>query len=363
MVPHGSTTSDVQSKNMIRHFYNKYSDTQKVSFWVVVSNIVLVVFTFGFGVLIQDSMLRSNQKINTAIARYDYGSRVFPIVKSIYSTSGNKILFEFEKWDNINDREEQIDSLYNIYINNKEIYSTFCDTLVHAMGTMRYYFPDYEQEIAFNNTKILMINNLLKYFDSLKNRRQDTDSINLVLLRDINEDPELWIYGIGPDLELNNMMNKLLSSADQEVENSRSLEDSTLIRIPELYKPLVDFNNQGIVNGEKYLILNLNKAVFENIKMLNEISHPEIKDSWSDFREFFTWHWLVFGFAIIFSIGCSIVFVVKIFPRRINRNHTTEEYKNLEEIIHRQTQILQHYEFILSQKKSSEKKGNSEAQG
>ena len=341
---------------MLKHFYNKYSDDQKVSFWVVVSNIVLVIFTFGFGILIQDSMLRSNQKVNAAIARYDYGSRVFPMVKSIYSEYGSEILCEFNKWKEVSDNVAQTDSLYNIYLNNKEIYSHFCDTLVHTMGSLKYYFPEYEREISINNTQILMCNGLLKYFDSLKNRSQDADSISNVLLYNINKSPDLWIYGNGHDSQLNDSIEKLISLNKEQINGEISLEDSTLSLIPELYEPLVDLNNQNIVNQEIELIKNLNRSILSNIIIFNKISRPESNDSWSHIKEFFTWHWLVFILVILLSIVGAIFFAVVIFPRRINRNHTSEEYRKLEKTISQQKEMLHLYEHLLSIKKDMETK-------
>lgn len=343
---------------MIKQFYNRYSDEQKVSFWSVVSNIFLVIFTFGFGILIQDSMLRSNQKISNAIVRYDYGSRLFPSVKSIYSENGTTILFELQKWENMKDKENSKDSLYEIYRNNREEYLAFTDTVVHVLGTLKYYFPDYKKYIADNNTKIITINNLLHYLHSVKNRVQIPDAEIPSLLESFSIDPDLWIYGGGADLEILASEKDLIKSVNYEIAKDKPLEDSIAVLVPELHQPFVDWKNNDIVAGEHKLIVKLNEALLSNLMIFEKINNPDENGPISNFNDFFTWQWLVFIVAIVMGIVISIFFTTIIFPRKLNRNHSSSEYKRLEEMIERKNRLITQYESLLSsQKGNSEKKG------
>lgn len=337
---------------MIKTFYNKYTDDQRVNFWVVVSNIVLVIFTFGFGILIQDSMLKSNQKINNALVRYDYGARVLPLIESVYSESGTKILYEFKKWEIEKDESIREDSLYRIYVNNKSYYTDFLDSLVHCMGALKYYFPEYEESIGLNNSKIIMIQGTLNYLDSIKRRRQLNIQKTNAFLDSLCFKPDIWIYGVGPDMDVRNSMSETFQTINDELNQTKSLEDSTAQILPELYQPLVDFNNQGIVAGEKLLIVKLNKAVFENIEILYAISHPET-DSFGDrIGNFFTWQWIIFIFILLLGILSAVVFVVKIFPREINRNHSSQDYDDLKKKLDDTEALLYQYERQLKEKDS-----------
>lgn len=325
---------------MIRRFYNKYTDDQKVSFWVVVSNIFLVVFSFGLGLLIQDSMLNKTQEVNKVLAQYEYGSKIFPAVRTIYGNSASEILLELNQWNKVKDDDSTLVTLKNIYASHTAAYYNTVDTLVKVMGELKYYCPEYYNTISKNNSKLIFCSTLLKFFDTLKQREGNIDSIDNNCIDKIRSNPDLLIYGNSlMELEELDQLSLMLDSLKQDFQETRALEDSTKVHIPELVEALQEFNDSKFSVYENILVPEMNKALLNNLIVLDELKTKNA----TFFREkgigsFFTWAWLVFIVAIFLAIGISIVFAIHIFPQRINRNHTSQEYEKLKKKLARYEQ-------------------------
>lgn len=316
---------------MIKNFYNKYTDDQKVSFWVVVSNIFLVVFSFGLGLLIQDSMLNKTQEMNKVLAQYEYGSKIFPAVKAIYGNSASEILLELNEWKNIENEDSTVYSLKKIYTNHTTAYFNTVDTLVKVMGELKHYYPDYYDTISCNNSKLIFSSTLLRFFTALKQRNGDIDSIGHNYIDRIKSNPDLFIYGNGiPDMKEYGELQFKLDSLKQKFKEMKALEDSSKIHIPELVEAVKGFNDSRFSDLEDVLIPAMNKALLKNILVLEELKTKNAEfGKGKDIKSFFTWEWLAFAVAIFLAICISIFFAIRIFPRKINRNHTSQEYEKL----------------------------------
>lgn len=316
---------------MIKNFYNKYTDDQKVSFWVVVSNIFLVVFSFGLGLLIQDSMLNKTQEMNKVLAQYEYGNKIFPAVKAIYGNSTSEILLELNRWKNMENEDSMPHSLKEIYTNHTTAYLNTVDTLVKVMGELKYYCPDYYDTISCNNSTLIISSTLLKFLTELKQRNGDIDSIGHDYIDRIKSNPDIFIYGGGiPDMEKNEVLQVLLDSLKQEFKYGKVLEDSSKIHIPELVETVKGFNDRRVSQYEEIIIPEMNKALLKNVLVLEELKTKNADFfKGKDIESFFTFEWLAFAVAIFLAICISIVFAIRIFPRKINRNHTSQEYEML----------------------------------
>lgn len=325
---------------MIRRFYNKYTDDQKVSFWVVVSNIFLVVFSFGLGLLIQDSMINKTQEMNKVLAQYEYGSKIFPAVRTIYGNSASEILLELNQWNKVKDDDSTLVTLKNIYASHTAAYYNTVDTLVKVMGELKYYCPEYYNTISKNNSKLIFCSTLLKFFDTLKQREGNIDSIDNNCIDKIRSNPDLLIYGNSlMELEELDQLSLMLDSLKQDFQETRALEDSTKVHIPELVETLQEFNDSKFSVYENILVPEMNKALLNNLIVLDELKTKNAEfGKGKGIESFFTKEWLAFAVAIFLAIGISIVFAIHIFPQRINRNHTSQEYEKLKKKLARYEQ-------------------------
>ena len=325
---------------MIRRFYNKYTDDQKVSFWVVVSNIFLVVFSFGLGLLIQDSMINKTQEMNKVLAQYEYGSKIFPAVRTIYGNSASEILLELNKWNNIENEDSTLHTLKEIYTNHTAAYYNTVDTLVKVMGELKYYCPEYYNTISKNNSTLIFSSTLLRFFATLKQRDGNPDSIGNNCIDKLISNPDLLIYGGGiQDIEEYGQLSGKLDSLRQEFQEVKALEDSSKIHIPELVEAVKEFNDSRFSDIEDLLIPAMNKALLKNLLILEELKTKNAEfGKGKGIESFFTIEWLAFAVAIFLAIGISIVFTIHIFPQRINRNHTSQEYEKLKKKLARYEQ-------------------------
>lgn len=348
---------------MIKHFYNRYSDDQKVSFWVVVSNIVLVIFTFGFGLLIQNSMVSTSAELQTMNAQYEYGSKILPAVEKIYNTGTSEILALLSQWNlEAEDNHTRIeDTLDSIYYNNRGLYLTSVDTMIHVMGELKYYIPQYRNDISKNNSILIMSSATLKELNNIL-----LDSTSLIpsssIKNRVMNSPDLWIYG-SMDVSMIEVGLNQLDSLYSEIKKNniglRQLGDSIKNEEPELNKSIISICDADIRKYEKGVIPHLNKAYIKNLLLLQRISEGNITehDDLNICSFFMNKGWAIFVVAIIIGVIISIYFTVIVFPRRVNRNHTTKDYELLQKRLKNSERQVKYYERII---KSLEDRPNSQ---
>lgn len=344
---------------MIKHFYNRYSDDQKVRFWVVVSNIVLIIFTFGLGLLIQNSMVSTSAELQTLNTQYEYGSKILPAVEKIYNTDTSEILASLSLWnlepdDNNKHLEEALDS---IYYNNRELYLTSVDTMIHVMGELKYYIPQYRNSISKNNSTLIVCSAVLKELNEIS--LNNISSITPSSIRNrVMGTPDLWIYGNGLEgmdvskIEVAlNQLDSLYSEVKKNNIHLRQLGDSIENEEPELNKSIISICNADIRKYEKDIIPHLNKAYIKNLLLLQSISEGNIieHDDLNICAFFMNKGWAIFIVAIFLGIMIAIAFSVKVFPKRLNRNHTTKDYEQLQKRLKYSERQTEYYERLIKE--------------
>lgn len=269
--------------------------------------------------------------MNKVLAQYEYGSKIFPAVKAIYSNSASEILLELNEWKNTENEDSTVYSLKEIYTNHTTAYFNTVDTLVKVMGELKHYYPDYYDTISSNNSKLIFSSTLLRFFTALKQRDGDIDSIGHNYIDRIKSNPDLFIYGNGiPDMKEYDELQFKLDSLKQKFKEMKALEDSSKIHIPELVEAVKGFNDSRFSDLEDVLIPAMNKALLKNILVLEELKTKNAEfGKGKNIKSFFTFEWLAFAVAIFLAICISIFFAIHIFPRKINRNHTSQEYEKL----------------------------------
>lgn len=335
---------------MIKTFYNRYSDDQKVSFWMVVSNIVLVVFTFGFGLLIQDNMVSKTQSLNQRLKQYEYGIKVLPAVKQVYTNGGaSKLLYSMSKLTSFSDSDIDGLSEYieNEYFSNRAAFLNASDSLIKIMGELKYYLPEWKDSIDVCNTQLIIATSALKELASTKNI-QNSVGINS-LKEQILSSPELWIYGNGLDgvdiVKLDCQLSDLGEKLREVRESSKSLNeigDTLASDIPEISLSIKNFNDEYIKRFERLFILPLSKAYIKDLKLLHEIAKGnDIEDNAG---KIYNLNWVSFFIALVIAVCVATFFAVLVFPRKFNRNHTSEEYETINKKLQETEALLYQYE-------------------
>ncbi|MCM1139981.1 MAG: hypothetical protein NC453_15555 [Muribaculum sp.] len=293
-------------------------------------------------------MATKTQELNFKLAQYEYGQHILPAVERIYTNGTSEILSSMSKWskiddDDVNNLSSQLDS---IFAQNPRLYINAADTLIHVMGELKYFFPNKRDSIDKYNRMLLLSTHTLKELETYKQGVILYDTTRCDMRHRIMSTPEMWVYSDGLDgdnlLELSNLLDSV-KNISSELQKLAQECDSVS---PEISTNLRSISDNKITTFETPFIKTLNSNYIKNLITLQDIiAENSYSTSWKDHLRFFiSWPWLLFIFTIIVGAGVSVIFTSKVFPRKINRNHTTQEYETLSRRLKDVERILNNYE-------------------
>lgn len=284
----------------INDIYKNLTSDQKISFWTMTTNIVLVVFTAWLGFLVQDIIVSKNTNIQSKLVQYEYGEKLFPALSTIYA-NGNPYSqiapIVADKNMPIENKREQV---YEIMSKDKDAFTSLGDSVITVMGALKYYVDyKYSKEISKNNGIILMCNAIISEVDSIK---------------------------MNPDYKIDkNLISNLLNSKEYYLYcGINSANRAEIDSLYTEYSKLIDVNS--IRSTLEPCFLYQSEAVLGNLIILQELCEDPRRDS--SFKN-------LMPFLLLF--GCFLCIIISmwiisnyIVPKGIHRKHSDEDYNKLQ---------------------------------
>lgn len=200
----------------LRDCYKSLAPESRGHYWVLVTNVFLVIFTFWLGICIQDLVANKNAKASLKLAHYEIVDRMQDKYFSVYDSCGS-IISELYKitYASIN-KKEQTKEIYR-YINmNKEdiLYSAKC--IVNIVGEYKYYFDSQKTSNASLNNSLILVG--LKLLAIINNKENLTNELLKKDLINYMATPEFMIKGSLNSrlLELSNTMIEMFEKIQRE---------------------------------------------------------------------------------------------------------------------------------------------------
>ena len=138
--------------------YKSFNKELKVNFWVITTNIILVMFTAWLGFTVQDIIVSKNAMIQRDILQYDYGEKLYPAYEAIYTNNGYIInSLGAIAYDSTTTYEQKVQKMNSFIQNNHSQLLNMADTVVTTLGKLRFYVnKKYYKDIEDNNATLLV---------------------------------------------------------------------------------------------------------------------------------------------------------------------------------------------------------------
>lgn len=285
----------------INDIYKRLTSDQKISFWTMTTNIVLVVFTAWLGFLVQDIIVSKNTNIQSKLVQYEYGEKLFPAINNIYVNGNpyNKLIpIATNKQLSDEDRMRRTFDIMNV---NKNEFLTLGDSVVSVMGRLKY-FIDYKNchDIETNNATIYTCNAIIREMDSIQNNPEYP--INTQFISEILNSKDFYLY-----CGANSANREQLDSLYTEISKIRKVNSVTFRSLLQMC-----YVQQSI-------------AVIQNLSILHKISENHRKES--AFQSVLPYILLIMCFiCIICTMWVIANFIV---PKGIHRKYSDEDYNEL----------------------------------
>lgn len=326
--------------------YKKFSSEQKVNFWTVTTNVILVMFTAWLGFTIQDVVVSKNTQLQNKLIRYEYGERIYPWYENIYNENvpflSEAVGIMYQKGL---PEEVQNDTLSSLISGKRKQLLVLGDSVVNVMGKMRYFIedPDDIESIEQNNAQILMLAAMITELDSLdKNPKYQ---VKATVLSDVVNSNKFFMtcgFNTANRDSLDNYWSSIVDSVKGIREDTKEIDslandiaDPEYVKLAEQMKKVV--NENSIV---KKFELELCSAILHNLISLEKFVSPENTEILRDRDK---WKWLkpktyinilsnplVLLFVTFVLIFIVIQLIVRLMaPKDIGETHSEKEFNDL----------------------------------
>lgn len=142
------------------------SKEQKVGYWTIITNIVLVLTTVWLGLAVQDFVAEKNANVSAVLAKVEYVNSVKPSVDSL-NVQYNAFLCDIDStlnyWNNSNDNKTAMIGMTISYLFNvNEMFQYFGD-LINTSKEVVYYLDDATVDSNIKGNMITKIGLLYSY--------------------------------------------------------------------------------------------------------------------------------------------------------------------------------------------------------
>lgn len=297
----------------ITEFYSAMSHGQKVTFWTLVSNVFLVIFTFWMGLFVQDFIADKNANLTKELVRFDYIDRIYPTYKSMISSEvmDSMWMYTMEKNELANSESDNNRIMLKAgdYIDrNRDKIMAWADTMCSVLGDFKYYLkPEYFDSISYNNTEILICLQTMRLLES--------DSTKSMTKKEFEDNLKAFLCSI-----------KFKHSA---VISKNIHQASDLVgKLFDVYSGADTSVNNAF---KRILALDMLEAITRNNGILEKaLSYSTKKDEFKLKTE----PWLFLLIALLIGIVISLTFARFITSRQSIKSVSTVDYRRLETRIH-----------------------------
>lgn len=165
----------------------KTTDEKAIGYWTIVTNLLLVIFTFWLGIVVQSMVAQKNATVSTTLANMEYVEKVKPLVDSLNVKYGSLIM-EFSSIPKIDKKGNMIldgaDTIkaFSHFEKNRSEYADFFNDLAYTFSHI-YKFDHNCPTLTYTTAKILpILSPMIKIIDTLSGQElwkkiEDTVSI------------------------------------------------------------------------------------------------------------------------------------------------------------------------------------------
>ena len=174
---------------IIKQSYQPLEDNSKSSFWQILTNVFLVLFTFWMGIFVQDLIASKNEEVNNKLLSFQYIDRIHPDYKKVFDNDIFSNLLVFADVNNNHNKKLQE------HLKKMEEDPFFYEDSLKEDSLIYHRFQlNYVQYLLSNKKEII---ELSKYHDSIMAdykyylTKEMFDSISVM-----NEARNIWISTI-----------------------------------------------------------------------------------------------------------------------------------------------------------------------
>lgn len=245
----------------LRSCYQRLSPDNRGSYWVIMTNVFVVIFTFWLGVFIQDLVASKSADASRKLAHYEIVDRMYPTYVHLYDSCG-QVIGELQKVVFSDLSEEDKSSQLTAYIkaHKKEVLS-FAEYTTEVVGKYKYYFDAQDYKAASEHNSIIMIG--LKLMEVVANAGYTHYSSEQLenILKNYMCTPDFMLKG-NPHKNIDSISRNLVEITERTKKQTSEKETievyiiQKMILIPAIENILllteeVQYGNQG--NGKSWL--------------------------------------------------------------------------------------------------------------
>lgn len=312
--------------------YKSFNKELKVNFWVITTNIILVMFTAWLGFTVQDIIVSKNAMIQRDILQYDYGEKLYPAYEAIYTNNGYIInSLGAIAYDSTTTYEQKVQKMNSFIQNNHSQLLNMADTVVTTLGKLRFYVnKKYYKDIEDNNATLLVTSLMISELDSIESNHDYKVNKNLIS-------------------QLVNS-NKFFINCGTNKANRAQLDN--------IWNQLIDNINPYSIKSAKSLIYaQFNIALIQNLQVFTDIIEGNSDNSVYSKILNNPFYLLLFTFiAIIITIHLITRFMA---PKSLERTYSYDEYhklnqekKNISELVKNRENTIHRLEVLIKEQQS-----------